>query len=577
MRPYKVTLCALNSRYSHTSLSVRCLRAAIDRTFDRALVTCTVVEGTVNESQDAVLSRLEAERPTLLGLSCYIWNVKEMLSLANDYKALHPEVHIVLGGPEVSYRPAEILASHPAVDYVLSGEGEEPLPALIRVLLSERSFDEVSALSYRREDGAVAVGVPHISSQDPGSPYRGMDVSGLQGRIAYLESSRGCPYRCTFCLSGRCGTVRYFDMERVKSDLLHLAENGVRIIKFVDRTFNADRSYAHAFWQWIATEYGRAIPKGTRVHFEISGECLSDASFSILSAMPVGAIQLEVGLQSFHPPTLRAIRRNPDTGRLEENIRRLTALKNIHTHIDLIAGLPYENYATFTRGFDRAYSLGANMLQLGFLKLLPGAPMTEEGEVQYPCAYSPEPPYEVIETDAISAAELDKLRLAEDALERLGNSGRFSRTLGYLIDTCGLRPYELFYGFAVYVREHGTAKALDPYTNAFATYASALSGVEAPRLLDFMVYDRMATNSSGVIPDGIRNFDKRLKQIRLCLNADPSTRELPGIRRTLAALRDGDTVLWADYRNPDPVTGEYTVHACSMRMLLSRRAESEVT
>ena len=563
MKPYKAVVCALNSRYVHVALAPLCLQAGVRRAFGADSVSFAIVEGTVNEPQTAILDRIEREAPDLLGLSCYIWNIKEMLSLALAYKEEHPDVRIVLGGPEVSYRSGTLLMEHLYIDYVLSGEGESTFPRLIRAQMGELSLSEVPSLSYREEDGSLVIREPYVGTGDPPDPYRGVDLTSLQDRIVYLESSRGCPYRCTFCLSGRCGGVRYFDMERVKADLLHLAENHVRVIKFVDRTFNADRAYAHSLWRWIKENYGAGIPVGTRIHFEISGERLDEESFAILAGMPPGAIQLEVGLQSFHEETLRAIHRNPRTEELEKKIARLAELKNIHTHIDLIAGLPHEDYASFVCGFDRAYRLGANMLQLGFLKLLPGAPMTDEGSDRYNCTYSAEPPYEVIETPYITRDELDKLRVAEDALERLANSGRFRRTLHYLIDEQGNSPYALFFGFGSYVEENKISNGLDGYTEAFAEYAMGLPRVERDLLLDHLVRDRIATNSSGLIPEKIRNFDKRLKYARAFLNESALTAETKGIRRTLAMLRSENTILWVDYCDPDPVTGEYTVNEIS--------------
>lgn len=573
MQPFKVVLCGLNSRYVHTALAPRCLTSAVREALSSSSVSCSIVEGTVNEPAEAVLSRIREEAPDLLGLSCYVWNIREMLSLANAYKKAHPQTTVVLGGPEVSYRPAELLTAHSFVDCILSGEGEETLPLLIRACLGEIPLRQVPALSYRTPEGDLAVSEPYVGLSDPISPYAHTDLSCLSGRIAYIEASRGCPYRCTFCLSGHSGGVRYFDAERVKADVLHLAENDVRVIKFVDRTFNANRAYAHSLWRWIGEEYGRGLPTGTRLHFEIAGERLDEESFTILSALPVGAVQLEVGLQSFHPPTLCAIHRNPNTDRLEENVRRLIALGTVHVHVDLIAGLPEEDLPTFIRGFDRAYALGAHMLQLGFLKLLPGAPMTGEGADRYDCRYSSDPPYEVIETSAITADELDQLRLCEDVLERISNSGRFRRTLAYLISERGISPYSLFLGFAKYRKEHQIPTALDPYTNAFARYAAELPGVDRNTLLDRMVMDRLATNSSGVIPEGIRKFDKRLKHIRSALNAVPEARETPGVRRTLASLWGEDTVVWVDYRDPHPITGEYSVVSLPIGYLLPDGAE----
>lgn len=562
----KVVLCSLNSQYIHSSLSPWCLLAGV-KAYCPPTVQAVVVEGTVNEPQEAVLDRILKEKPEVVGFSTYIWNVTAVFALAKEVRKALPQVKIVLGGPEVGYRAENVLQTLPEADAVLSGEGEYPFASFLLSLLNDTPWEQVPGLSFRTENG-VHIAEPYLPKEDPVSPYGEEYFKALNGRIAYLETSRGCPYSCAFCLSGRCGTVRFFDLETAKSNLLRLASSGAKTIKLVDRTFNANRERAYELISFITEHYGKEIPQGVCFHFEIAGDILDDRLLSSLANVPKGAVQLEIGLQSFCEKTLAAVHRKTDLQKLERNIRALIAPRNIHIHIDLIAGLPFEDAKTFAESFNRAYALSPDMLQFGFLKLLHGAPMREEPE-EYPCTFSKEPPYEVTSTPWLTKEDLQKLHETEDAFDRIYNSGRFRRATAYVLKTCGETPFSLFSGFAEWKKAHEPCniKSLDAFTGALFSYFAALPGVDTRVLRDKMVCDRLATNSSGVLPEVLRVSDKNLKTFRAALFNNPATRAPAHTKRSVAILYSESRLVYVDYVASDPVTGEYKLNFVSFDTL----------
>lgn len=560
----KLALGVFNSKYVHSSLAPWCLAAAVEQ---RAPETdCRVLEGTINQPPEKLADAMAALDPDAAGFSVYIWNRKATFAAVRRLRQLRPECLILLGGPEVSYCAAQMLKALPEADYILAGEGEESLPAFCRMLQEGKrpGRGELPGLCGRDEKG-IYQSEPAVLTGPAPSPYTDACLQALGGRIAYIETSRGCPYRCAFCLSGRCGPVRLLDLEEAKNRILLLAASGARTIKFVDRTFNASPARAEALWAWMLAEYGRGIPAGVRLHFEIAGDILTPRQLELLSAFPDGAVQLEIGLQSFHEPTLAAIHRRTDCRKLAQNIRLLAKKGNLHLHIDLIAGLPLEDYDTFGRSFDTAFSLRPQMLQLGFLKLLPGADMREYPE-EYPCRYRPEPPYEVIDTPWITAAQLDDLRGVEDAVERLYNSGRFLFTVEYLLTATGWRPFVLFEALAQSPAAPGMS--LDDYTALVQTAAQSLPGVEPEKLRDALCLDRLAFESGGRLPRCLQRPDKALKGCRLRL--EQKYPRPAGARRGTALLYGSGQLAWVDcWQPPHPVTGRRPVHRASLAQVES--------
>ena len=550
-------ICVLNSKYIHSSLAPWCLSAGVDTYCDPGIIA-EVVEGTINERVEDVARRIIARNPQVIGFCCYIWNIVATKQLVRLVKSRLPNAVIIFGGPEVSYCAEKMLRAEPLVQYVISGEGEKPFALLLNAVRREETAENIPGVCFRRNGQAVAV-PPYTPENDPPSPYTQTYLDSLKGRIAYLETSRGCSYSCAFCLSGRCGGARFFDLDRAKEDLLLLANSGTQTVKLVDRTFNANRKRAVELFRFIILNYGDAIPDGVCFHFEIAGDILDEETMDVLAEAPVGAIQLEIGLQSFNPKTLAAINRKTDVSRLKKNIRRITANSNMHVHIDLIAGLPYEDLDSFAESFNTAYSLEPNMLQLGFLKLLYGAPMRENPET-FPCRYAEQPPYEVTETPWLSCEALSLLHHTEDALERLSNSSRFRRTLAYLLERGGVTPFELFSRFGEFAAEKGTDRiSLDNYTALAFDFFSRQDGINPDVLRDRMVCDRLSTNSSGKLPPVLHVQDTALGKAIRELEDSSANRPAKGIRRGYALLYSEHCLAYADYRNRNPITGEYAL------------------
>lgn len=557
-------ICCLNSKYIHSSLAPWCLLAGF-KAYSRCAGTVQVVEGTVNEPMSAVLERLTENAPQVIGFCTYIWNVTEVLELSAALKRHNSDIRIVLGGPEVSYRAKDVLENYPFIDFVLSGEGEKPFAQLLDALAQQSDLSVVGGLCYRTDD-TFHISEPYLPTEEPVSPYTEEYLQNLHGRIAYLETSRGCPYSCAFCLSGRCGTVRFFDMERAKENLLLLANSGAKTVKLVDRTFNADKRRAHALFSFIIKNYGGKILNGVCFHFEIAGDILDDRLIEVLRTAPAGSIQLEIGLQSFNETTLAAVNRKTDTKRLIENIKKLIAPRNIHIHIDLIAGLPHEDLESFADSFNRAFALQPDMLQFGFLKLLYGAPMRENPE-EYPCVFSKTPPYEVQSTPWLTAEKLAQMHRTEDAFDRTYNSGRFRRTVDFALQAFSITPFAFFGMFADWLgrsKRQSTKVPLDTYSEHLFSFLTDCLSLDAAAVRDKMVCDRLATNASGVLPKFLQRQDAKLKAVRTALNANPDTKSKKGVKRATAILYTEKCAVYADYATPNPVTGEYTLHFVPM-------------
>ncbi len=542
---FKAVICTLNSKYIHSSLAPWCLYTACKKELTADLEV-KVIEGTINEKEEEIFARILAEKPDFIGFSCYIWNIGKTLSLAEKLK--NQGVIIALGGPEVSYCQRDVLEKYSFIDYVLNGEGEKIFPALLKSV-KDGFVPDIKGVSYRSDGEIIVSDGGSIDFESIASPYCPEYFEALGNRIAYIESSRGCPFSCAFCLSGRCGKVRFLSLDRVKSEMVLLSDMGAKTVKFVDRTFNCNPKRAVEILGFIRDEYGKRIKSDVCFHFEIAADILTQELFEVISQLPVGAVQFEVGIQSFNEATLRKINRKTNVDLVESNVKRLLSYGNCHVHIDLIAGLPLEGYDSFTEGFNRAYGIGANMLQLGFLKVLYGSPMYEDKE-SFPCNYSAVSPYEVTSTSWISQEELDKLRVCENELERLYNSSRFPRTLEYV--TRFMPPYELFFGFGEHLKLMGEEGSipLDKYVCLAYEYFSALRGVDKVRLRDLMILDRISTNNSDVIPSCLKVKDDRLKKLR----------QLAGKGCSAVILYSENIAVYCDYNyKKNPVTGQWEI------------------
>ncbi|MBQ3004508.1 MAG: DUF4080 domain-containing protein [Clostridia bacterium] len=500
----KVIISTLNSKFVHASLSPWCLLAGV-REFCKKEYNVQVIESTINGDTKAFAEKIINEKPDVVAFSCYIWNITKTLEICQIIKKNH-DCKIVLGGPEVAYRPKDILEKYEFVDFVLSGEGEWVFPDFLDNISGDLSL--VSGLTYRQNSEIITNPEKEFTDTPP-SPYCDEFFKNLNGRITYIETTRGCPYRCAFCLSGRCSPLRFFDLERIKADILRLSQSGTQTVKFVDRTFNANTDRANEILLFIKENYGKEIPENVCFHFEIAGDILKDSTLEILSSMPYGSVQLEIGMQSFNEEVLKNINRKTNTKKLIENIRKLLSFNNMHIHIDLIAGLTGEDFESFGNSFNIGYKLKAHMLQMGFLKLLHGADMRENIE-KYPCTFSDEPPYEVTSTPWLSSEEIKTLKNCEDALDRLYNSGRFLFTLDYLTENIGISPFDIFNDFGNSV--NGTKMPLSDYAEKLYYFFADKCNKEILR--EKIICDLLCSSSSVQIPNVFKIKDPLYKQAK---------------------------------------------------------------
>ncbi len=501
-----VAICCLNSKFIHASLATWCLYSSVIESCEK--ITPKVLEGTVNNDNSVMIDKIIESNSPIVAFCCYIWNIDKTLEIAKTIKE-QTGATIVLGGPEVSYGAENVLSTNDFVDFIIIGEGEVPFPTLLNAITDNEKFSDIFGLSYRNGN-EIIVNNEHFSNSTPVNPYCDEYFANLNGRISYIETSRGCPYNCAFCLSGRCAPIRFFDLKSSKENIIKLANSGTQTVKFVDRTFNANVKRADEIISFIIDKHNnREIPKDVCFHFEIAGDILKDSTLTLLKNAPKGLFQLEIGMQTFNEKTLEEINRKTDTVKLIENIKKLVSFKNMHIHIDLIAGLPFEDFNSFKNSFNIGYSLNANMLQLGFLKLLYGAEMRENSQ-KYPCKFNDTPPYEVIETPYLSSDEIVGLHNCEDALDRLYNSGRFILTLEYLINEINYSPFDLFYDFGNSV--NGSKISLSEYALKIYNYFEKKCNKEVLR--EKILCDLISCSSSLQIPKELTKHEPIKKRIK---------------------------------------------------------------
>jgi radical SAM superfamily enzyme YgiQ (UPF0313 family) len=424
MERMKILLTALNAKYVHTALGLWNIYSFCREDFPELVFR----EYNINQELAWVFGEIYLESAAAVAFSCNIWNIEPILILCERLKRVAPATRIILGGPEVWDEPAAIMARHPAVDYIIVGEGEIAFREwLVQFHRTEPGWESVAGLIFRRGT-EIVVNPPRPEIADLSVlpfPYP-RDLEAFRRKLIYYETSRGCPYQCQYCLSANERSVRFFPMETVKRDLLRFIETGIAQVKFVDRTFNCDPERAKEIWRFLLDHPGE-----TNFHFEIVGDRLDDESLRILSEAPAGLFQFEIGVQSVNPETLRLIKRKMDFERLSDRVRRLVGESRVFVHLDLIAGLPGEDYTSFARTVNETLALGPHRLQLGFLKLLHGSGLRAHA-AEYGYEYTRETPYEILANHWISYPELLRLKTIEDLLERYYNSGRFARSCQFL-------------------------------------------------------------------------------------------------------------------------------------------------
>lgn len=437
----KILLVAVNAKYIHSNPALYSLKAYAGQMENRRI---EIVEYTINHRREEILADLYRQRPDMLAVSCYIWNWELVSMLLREIPKILPETEIWLGGPEVSYNPEQVLEQFPMVKGIMVGEGEETFRELAE---GKRELSEISGIVYRQE-GIVRTRERELLDLSR-VPFLYNDLSAFTNRILYYESSRGCPYQCSYCLSSIDRTVRFRDIDVVKRELQFFLDQRVAQVKFVDRTFNCNHEHAVKIWQYLL-ENDNGV---TNFHFEIEADILTQEEMEILSRMRPGYIQMEIGVQTTNPETLREIRRHTDMGRLREVVAQIRQGHNIHIHLDLIAGLPYEDDERFARSFNEVYNMQPHQLQLGFLKILKGSPMHDMADA-YGVQYLSVPPYEVLSTRWLPYEKVLLLKEVEGMVEVYYNSGQFDYSMRLLVQVFS-DAFSLYQALADFCRREG--------------------------------------------------------------------------------------------------------------------------
>ena len=439
-----VVLTAINAKYIHSNLAVYSLRSYAEA-YKQDI---TIAEYTINQQVEDILMDLYKKNPDILCFSCYIWNISYVEELVCEMKKILPNTIIWLGGPEVSYDASKVLARLEAVDGVMLGEGEETFRELMGHYCGEGPLlCDVEGIAYRNEKGEIVQNKWREPIDLSRIPFVYEKMEDFAHKIIYYETSRGCPFSCSYCLSSVDKHLRFRDLELVKKELQFFIDANVPQVKFVDRTFNCNHKHATEIWRYIL-EHDKGI---TNFHFEVAADLLNEEELQLIEQMRPGLIQLEIGVQSTNEATIREIRRSMKFSEVERIVKRLKSQGNVHQHLDLIAGLPYEGLERFKQSFDDVYRLHPEQLQLGFLKVLKGSYM-EEQKSAYGLVYKTKPPYEVMSTDWLTYEEVLQLKMVEEMVEVYYNSGQFSHTLGQLEKVFD-SPYELYFQLGKYYEE----------------------------------------------------------------------------------------------------------------------------
>ncbi len=501
----KVLLTTLNARYIHTSLAL----FSLEKYCQQDKYEILVKEFTINDRLDIVTGIIYQIKADIVAFSCYIWNRNEIFEIADRLKKVKPDLIIIMGGPEVTFSSRDIMKNNDYIDYIIMGEGEVTLRELLNYLGQEgynnqkdtNSLEDIPGLLYRDKINKIIENQERtlICNLDNLPPaYNKEDLTRLSNKIIYYESSRGCPFNCSYCLSSTTRGVRYFSLERVKKDLLFLIKNKVKLVKFVDRTFNADKDRAMEIFKFLVENRFK-----TSYHFEITVDLMDEDMVNYLVEIPAGIFQFEVGIQSTNEETLQLINRKMDFRKISYNIKRLREANNIHLHLDLIAGLPKESYSSFENSFNDVFDLSPHNLQLGFLKLLKGSIIRRETPV-YDYKYATTPPYEVLENQDIAYEEILELKGIEDVLEKYYNSAKFGYCLQFIIyNYYQASPFNFFQGLARYFVDKGLnrkAHRQETLFNILYEFYCQKIGLKVKTFAEYLKFDFVLNNRAAKLP-----------------------------------------------------------------------------
>lgn len=481
----KTILTTLNAKYIHTSLSIRYLKAYAEPEFPVQLVEYTIKDPIMN-----IVSDLYAKKPDVIGFSCYIWNIEETMKVIAMLKKVKPDIWIILGGPEITYDVNDWLDKIPGADFMVMGEGEVTFKQLLTELDGDQKFTNVQGIAYRNNGQKIIQ--PQNEKLDlktiP-SPYRfEEDQESLSQRVVYIETSRGCPFNCQFCLSSIEVGVRYFDRETIKNDIRYLMDNGAKTIKFVDRTFNISRSYAMEMFTFLIDERR----PGTVFQFEITADIMRPEVIQFLNEhAPAGLFRFEIGVQSTNEHTNELVHRKQNFEKLTRIVNMVKEGKRIDQHLDLIAGLPEEDYHSFRKTFNDVFALRPEELQLGFLKMLRGTGLRIRAN-EHDYIYSDHAPYEIVSNNVLSFDDIIRIKQVEDVLEKYWNDHRMDTTIEYLIENVFTSPFDFFQDFGTFWDENGWSRIGHQLEDLFLRLQQFLQtrkGIETDIVIGLMKYD----------------------------------------------------------------------------------------
>ena len=479
----KILLAACNAKYIHSNLAVYDLQAYASEYTDHIILK----EYTINQQKDDIMRDIYLEHPDVVCVSCYIWNISFVKELMADLAKILPDADFWAGGPEVSYDAEKFLSENPEFTGVMVGEGEETFQELsgYYVKKNPEKLENITGICYRDGEKTIHNGWRQIMDLSS-IPFIYKDLSEFKNRIIYYESSRGCPFSCSYCLSSVDKKLRFRDIEMVKKELQFFIDHKVPQVKFVDRTFNCKHDHAMAIWKYI-NDHDNGV---TNFHFEISADLLREEELQEMSTMRPGLIQLEIGVQSTNPDTIKAIHRTMDFEKLKGIVDRIHSFGNIHQHLDLIAGLPYEDYDSFRNSFNDVYALKPQQLQLGFLKVLKGSHMMEMCR-EYGIVYKNREPYEVLSTKWLDYDHVLKLKNVENMVEVYYNSGQFQKTLEYA-ESFFPDAFSIYEGLGIFYMEKGYGDVSHTRMRRYEIlleYLETVPGISRAEVADRMILD----------------------------------------------------------------------------------------
>jgi radical SAM superfamily enzyme YgiQ (UPF0313 family) len=495
----KVLITAIDSKFIHSNLAVRYLK-----NFTKDLnYEAKIKELTINDREERMLEEIIKEKPDIVAFSTYIWNVELISRVANLIKRVNPKIEILYGGPEVSFDSRTFLQNNVG-EYVIEGEGEKTYRDFILYKLGEIKIEEVRGLHYKINDEVYSNEKrPLMSMEEIVFPYE--EDEDLSNKIVYYEASRGCPFNCKYCLSSTSHGVRFLDIDRVLKDLMYFINKKVRLVKFVDRTFNCNSKFAMAIWDFLIKQ-----DTSTQFHFEISADILKDEEIKLLANAQKGRFRFEVGVQTTNDDVLRNINRFVNFSDIKEKVLELESLKNIDQHLDLIAGLPGEDYESFTNSFNEVYEIKPEEIQLGFLKLLKGSSMREDAD-KYGMEYSPYPPYEILKTNTLSYEELLKLKKVEEMVDKYYNSLKFNHIIKYFEGKFD-SPFDFYYSLGMFFENKGYFNkniGNAEYYKVFLDFSESVLEESNKYLKEIIRFNYLIYNKKRGLPEFLRSDMER--------------------------------------------------------------------